>query len=161
MKHSRRQFLKTSSGLFVLPLATQAKAGTSPPPRAYQGLALGDLSSDGVILWSRCNQSATLKVEWSRYDDFRYVQKCPEVDALSSHDYTAKLALKGLPPDQDIFVRAHFQSTKNGKTSERILGKFRTPSLTNALTFICMVGILVVKATHKPDIGGYRMFSEI
>ena len=52
-----------------------------PAPRAYQGLALGDLSSDGVILWSRCNQSATLKVEWSRRLSLRPKVsrgRCPE-----------------------------------------------------------------------------------
>lgn len=163
MKHSRRQFLKTSSGLFVLPLATQARIAANPPPRAYQGLALGDLSSDGVVLWSRCNQMATLKVEWSKYDDFRYVQKCPEVDALSSHDFTTKLAIKDLPPDHDIFVRAHFQSTETGKTSERIFGKFRTPSVapTRSLKFAWSGDLGGQGYGINPDIGGFRIFSEI
>lgn len=160
---SRRHFLKTSSGLFVFPMVGHAKASSSPPPQAYQGLALGDVSTQGVVLWSRCNQAATFSTEWSEYEDFRYTHRCPDVDAQGSSDFTTKLGLSNLPPDRDIYVRSVFRSVSTGKKSEQLRAQFRTPSETSdrALKFAWSGDLCGQGYGINPDIGGYRIFSEI
>lgn len=160
---SRRNFLKTSSGLFVFPFAGQVQAAPTPPPQAYQGLALGDVSTQGVVLWSRCNQAASWSTEWSEYEDFRYTHRCPEVDAQSSSDFTTKLALTDLPPDREIYIRSFFRSISTGKTSEQHHATFRTPGVksSRALKFAWSGDLCGQGYGINPDIGGYRIFSEI
>lgn len=160
---SRRTFLKTSTGLFVLPIGGIAQARSLPAPRCNEGLALGDVSTEGIVLWSRTDQHAQLHAEWSRYEDFRYTHKCPVVDANESADFTAKLAIQGLPDDEDVFVRTYFRSLKTGKKSRQVEGHLRTPSQDGVrpITFAWSGDIGGQGFGINPKIGGYRIFDAI
>ena len=73
-----------------------------------QGLATGDLSLDGIVLWSRTDQLADFVSEWSTHEDFRYAQPCPRVTAHGGEDFTVKLGLKELPNNADILFEGIF-----------------------------------------------------
>ena len=109
---SRRNFLKTSSGLFALPVCSFAANRSATSPEMAEGIALGDISQDGLVLWSRTNQPAHLNVEWSRYEDFRYAHKC------AGHSLNRKLhhkvSIRG-PPRTETFIRAYYRSLHTGK----------------------------------------------
>ena len=160
---SRRHFLKTAAGLFVFPSASLSKPYSRARPTTDSVLALGDLSTDGVVLWSRTNQPATFITEWSTYEDFRYFVRTPSVDAYETQDYTVKLGLKSLPNDTEIFVRSYFLSAVNGKTSERLSARFKTPceSGSRALRFAWSGDLGGQGYGINPEIGGYRIFKEI
>ena len=111
---SRRNFLKTSSGLFALPVCSFAANRSATSPEMAEGIALGDISQDGLVLWSRTNQPAHLNVEWSRYEDFRYAHKCAQVTALNRTTSPQSCPFAGLE-DRDIYIRAYYRSLHTGK----------------------------------------------
>ena len=160
---SRRNFLKTSSGLFALPVCSFAANRSATSPEMAEGIALGDISQDGLVLWSRTNQPAHLNVEWSRYEDFRYAHKCAQVTAFESNDFTTKLSIRGLPEDRDIYIRAYYRSLHTGKTSPLTKGYCRTPPLKGArsLTFAWSGDLGGQGFGINPEIGGYRIFETI
>jgi alkaline phosphatase D len=75
-------------------------------PAAPFGAAVGDVTGDRAIVWSRCDRPARLFVEWSTRESFADARRVPGPAALEADGLTARLDLEGLPPGQDHVPRA-------------------------------------------------------
>ena len=125
----RRQFVQSSlASLAMLPVSGPALiTRDSLRPQIDCGIASGDLSVDGAVVWSKTDRPARMRVEWSTHRDFRSTQTVFGPDALAASDYTAKVGLKGLPEGAEIFYRVSFEDLVTGHRSAPQLGRFRTP----------------------------------
>ena len=94
-------------------------------PRAQWGASAGDVSADRAIIWSRADRLSRMQVEWSTSDTFRDAQRVLGPHATEATDFTGKVDLSGLPPDQEIFYRVTFQDP-SGVAAEPVNGRFRT-----------------------------------
>jgi alkaline phosphatase D len=133
---SRRRFgsqlVQAVTGLGLLPSilrAQQAPAvAITSRPQVVGGVLTGDLSGNSAVILSRCDRPATLLLEASTSESFREVRRVRGPIALDDTDFTAKLALPGLPPDQTIFYRLTFEDLADTKlVSEPVTGSFRSP----------------------------------
>jgi alkaline phosphatase D len=97
-------------------------------PQLPYGVASGDVSGDGAIVWSRSDRAARLLVEYATDENFRNSFRIEGPAALETSDFTARVDLTGLPPGQDIFYRVTFQSLQDPRQfSEPLNGRLRTP----------------------------------
>ena len=131
---SRRAALAGATGLLATPRLVLAQ-GTSPAvitsaatrPQANWGASGGDVSADRGLIWSRADRPARMQVEWSTRESFRDATRIDGPHVTEATDFTGKLDLTGLPPDQDIFYRVRFQDLTDPRNgSEPIQGRFRT-----------------------------------
>lgn len=81
--------------------------------RFEHGVASGDPLQDRVILWTRLtpsDRSARLQVGWEIASDqqFRQVIKSDQVTTSAAQDFTIKVDVTGLKPDQSYFYRFRF-----------------------------------------------------
>ncbi|MFC0386498.1 alkaline phosphatase D family protein [Muricoccus vinaceus] len=96
-------------------------------PRAEWGASAGDVSADRAIIWSRADRTARMQVEWSTSDSFRDARRVMGPHVTEATDFTGKIDLSGLPPDQEVFYRVTFQDpTTPGLAAEPVTGRFRT-----------------------------------
>lgn len=102
------RLLQAQSAPAVVPLD-----GTRP--QMHQGVQLGDPLNGALMLWSRSDRPARLRVEWSLHEDFRQAVRLDGPYALDSSDYTVRQELVGLPPGAEVHVRASFQALDNAR----------------------------------------------
>ena len=125
MPPTRREFLQKSLSAAAFPSIIQSDAGR---PAVPQGVASGDVTAGRAVVWSRTDRPARLIVEYSTTDNFANVMRRVGPAALESTDFTAKLVLTDLPPDQRIFYRVLFQDLGDLRSwSVPQAGSFRTP----------------------------------
>jgi alkaline phosphatase D len=140
---SRRTFLATPTvfGLGViadrLGTARAEAQGTRRAPAAIRraasrpatpsGIASGDVTDDSAIIWSRTDRPCRLYVEWSTRSDFKNARKVRGRLALPGTDYTARVDLRFLPSNQEIFYRVKFVDlTDSNNSSEPLVGHLKT-----------------------------------
>ena len=135
---SRRSFLRRSAAGGAVVLAHGGLPGilraqqapsviTGGRPLTVHGLQTGDVLSDRAIVWSRADRPARMLVEWDRSPSFRHPVRVRGPHALEVTDFTARVDLRELPENQDIFVRVKFQSLDGSREeSEPLLGRFHT-----------------------------------
>ena len=138
---NRRQFLLgsalTGGGLIATEIASKsllAKAVTpgivtsdKMRPTIPYGVASGDITNTGAVIWSRSDRPARAIVEYSTSEAFRDVQRVVGSAALENSDFTARIYLSDLPPGQQIYYRVIFQDLAYTNTySAPYLGTFRT-----------------------------------
>src|SRR2546423_13262687 len=73
------------------------------------GVASGDVSYDSATVWSRCDRSARMVVEWSTTESFRNPRRVIGPMTGEKNDFTAKVDLANLPAGQRIFYRVRFE----------------------------------------------------
>ena len=95
-------------------------------PSITHGVMSGDVAHDGAMIWSRADREAKMLVEWSTSESMSDASAVPALAVGAPSDYTGKLALTGLPSDQDIFYRVTMADLADGTLSEPTLGRFRT-----------------------------------
>ena len=121
------------------------------------GLASGDVSQDSVVLWTRINHEGMLTVYVSTSPDFRKLDiKESHIPALKENDFTAKVTLDGLDPNQQYFYR-----WSTGRIASEI-GTFRTaPEETSATNtqFSWSGDSDVSKIDGKPVFGNWKSLS--
>ena len=98
-----------------------------------QGIAAGDVSADGAVVWSRADRAARMFVEYATTDQFKDVRRLRGPAALESSDFTARTILTGLPPGQRIFYRVLFQDLAD----IRNWSEPQTGSFTRGTTSVC------------------------
>src|SRR5262249_9489113 len=132
---TRRTFLAGSTFGASL-LATRRVHAQAPPvvtpdgarPALPYGVMSGEVAGDRAIVWSRCDRSARMIVEWSTSDRFTDARRVVGPAALEDTDFTARVDLQGLPPGQRIAYRVTFiDLADNRTTSLPVVGSFRTP----------------------------------
>src|SRR5690349_15747691 len=84
----------------------------------YHGVASGDPLPDRVIIWTRvtpADSASNISVVWeiASNEEFQPILKTDSLSASPSRDYTIKVDVDGLQPDQHYYYRFHAL----GKTS--------------------------------------------
>jgi len=118
MVHSfrRRDFLRAAlamgaSAAFASSPARPSTLRWSERRDLYpEGVASGDPTSDGVILWTRRpyadpTVSATLRVEVARDREFRSVVATSRAPVVASEDWTCRVMVAGLRPGEQYWYR--------------------------------------------------------
>jgi alkaline phosphatase D len=107
-------------------------------PNFTHGVQSGDISADGGMIWARADRAARLMVEVSTTESFNNAQLLRGPAAIEAGDFTAKMALQGLPADQDIFYRLQWHDLDNvNSVSEPMVGRMRTaPASKRNITFV-------------------------
>ena len=96
-------------------------------PTFTHGLQSGDMAVDSGVVWVRCDRPSRVHIEAATTESFKEVVHRVWVDALPDSDLTAKVALDGLPPDQEIFYRMVAQNHAEPTVrSAPLVGRFRT-----------------------------------
>jgi alkaline phosphatase D len=128
---TRRALLKTASASAALAglggLARPALSFAAERPQISHGVQSGDVSDASGMVWARADRPSRMLVEVSTTESFRDLRSGVYVDALPETDFTAKLLLEDLPPDQDIFYRLSFQDLSSALFGTPQIGRFRTP----------------------------------
>jgi alkaline phosphatase D len=147
----RRDFV----ALFAAPALAQ-----SGRPQTAQGVQIGDVTAGRAILWSRSDRPARMIVEYSTTESFRDLRTITGPHAIEATDFTARVDLTGLPPDQQIFYRVLFRSLIDGKTlSAPAAGHFRTaPETARNIRFLWSGDTVGQGWGINPDRGGMRIY---
>ncbi|MCA9028205.1 MAG: alkaline phosphatase D family protein [Planctomycetaceae bacterium] len=120
----RRSFLRYLSAVSAIPtisLRSIARAESRPRFQAnpFQlGVASGDPSFDGVVLWTRLapdplngggmtNESVQVKWEVAEQEDFSHVVRRGEAVAVPQLGHSVHVEVNGLEPDRWYFYRFH------------------------------------------------------
>jgi len=137
---SRREFVRrashgTSALLAGMPAVFAANSATAPAMPS--GVASGDVTADGAVIWSRSDRPARMIVEVATDERFRRFDRITGPAGLSQSDFTAKLQLSGLPAGSPIYYRVQFQDLADPRRfSEPATGLFRTaPQSNRNITF--------------------------
>jgi alkaline phosphatase D len=139
---TRRQLLVRSASTAALAglgsLAKPHLSRAADRPQIGCGLQSGDVTTDSAVIWARADRPARMQVECSTEESFKTILRAVSADALPDSDFTSKLLLNGLPPGQDIFYRARFESMdESGIAGETQVGNFRTaPSDRRSISFV-------------------------
>ena len=132
---SRRSFVSLLSGaaagtLFLPRRAPALVASDAERPVIPYGAAVGDVTGDGAVVWSRCDRPARMVVEWSTRGSFADLKRQAGPVATAESGFTARVDLAGLPPDQTIAYRVLFEDPSGGKLrSLPVEGRFRSAAV--------------------------------
>jgi len=142
LRSTRRQFLKGCGGAVALTgfggIAAPYLSRAADRPRIEGGLQSGDVSVDSAVVWGRADRSARMQVEFSTVESFASVFRVLTADALPDSDFTAKILVEGLPPDQDVFYRTSFHDIQQPLIfGDSQVGRFRTaPTQSRSVSFV-------------------------
>lgn len=133
---SRRQTLLGSAALgasVFMPAISRAQSR----PLLTHGVQSGDVAHDGAVIWARADREAQMMVEWSTTESFTDARQLPALPVGQPTDHSGKIALTGLPSDQDIFYRVSMADLSDGVASEPVTGRFRTaPNALRDISFV-------------------------
>lgn len=117
---SRRHFLRLSGALAGSVTLSTALSGCSllhaarpvSPARFDHGVASGDPTSDGLIIWTRAtpleaNSSAPITLNWELALDREFTRpvRSGQLDCSASNDFTVKIDVRELSAGQQYFYR--------------------------------------------------------
>jgi alkaline phosphatase D len=98
-------------------------------------------------------------VEYATTESFQNVQRVRGPLATAASDFTARVDVLGLRPDQKIFFRAMFESQDGRSTSEPSTGSFRTaPDGRRDVRFLWSADTVGQGFGINPDLGGMRIY---
>jgi alkaline phosphatase D len=129
---SRRSFLSLLSGaaagtLFAARRAPALVTSDAARPAIPYGAAVGDVSGDGAVVWSRSDRPARMLVEWSTRGSFADVRRQFGPLASPETGFTARVELSGLPRGQTIAYRVRFQDPADSRSlSLPVEGRFQS-----------------------------------
>ena len=155
----RRVMQAVGAGLLLPGLAPAVMASVKDRPVLTDGVQSGDVQGDRAMIWSRSDRPARMVVEWDTRSQFSNPRRfiSPMVDARS--DFTARVELTGLPRDQAIFYRVHFEDAQSGVASEPWLGHLRSvPQFKRNIRFVWSGDTVGQGFGINPDIGGMRIY---
>ena len=168
----RRTFFRRSLALgaasCVVRPAAAAPFGQAPAilvqessrPAIPQGVAAGDVTAGRALIWSRADRAARMFVEYDTSDRFGSPLRVEGPAALETSDFTARVALTGLPAGQRIFYRVLFQDLADiRRWSLPAAGSFRTAGDTSRNVTIAWSADTVGQGWGiNPDWGGLRLY---
>lgn len=145
--------------LMLIPMLLPTRA-LGAAPELTHGVAIGDVTSDSVIVWGRCSRAATLVVEAKATGAAAGGRAVTgQARTKVESDYTAQITLKSLRADQPykVIVACTDKKGARGKTE---IATFRTahrPDRSRAISFI--VGADLGGQTYcRLKDGGYQIF---
>jgi len=86
---------------------TPAATATPTPSEAAftHGVASGDVTDTGVILWTRVDAAAEVTAEVASDGQFEQVVASEKLQARAENDFVVKASIEGLDPDASYFYR--------------------------------------------------------
>ena len=155
----RRLVQAVSAGLLLPGLAPAVLASVKDRPQLTDGVQSGDLLGDRAMVWSRSDRPARMVVEWDTSSMFRNPRRLVSPLADQRSDFTARVELSGLPADQAIFYRVHFEDAQSGVASEPWFGHLRSvPQQRRDIRFVWSGDTVGQGFGINPDIGGMRIY---
>ena len=155
----RRLVQAVSAGLLLPGLAPAVLASVKDRPQLTDGVQSGDLLGDRAMVWSRSDRPARMVVEWDTTSMFRNPRRLVSPLADQRSDFTARVELSGLPTDQAIFYRVHFEGAQSGVASEPWFGHLRSvPQQRRDIRFVWGGDTVGQGFGINPDIGGMRIY---
>ena len=155
----RRLVQAVSAGLLLPGLAPAVLASVKDRPQLTDGVQSGDLLGDRAMVWSRSDRPARMVVEWDTSSMFRNPRRLVSPMADQRSDFTARVELSGLPADQAIFYRVHFEDAQSGVASEPWFGHLRSvPQQRRDIRFVWSGDTVGQGFGINPDIGGMRIY---
>jgi alkaline phosphatase D len=134
-------------------------AAAQARPQLSDGIQIGDPLRDRAIVWARADRSSRLLVEYDTTESFQNIQRVRGPLATAGSDFTARVDVLGLPPDQKIFFRAMFESQDGRSTSEPSTGSFRTaPDGRRDVRFLWSADTVGQGFGINADLGGMRIY---
>ncbi len=163
---SRRTLLEGLAGTAVWAWTGRAPAKITSRrdiPKLPDGVASGDRSQNGTVIWSRADRPSRMWVEWSTHEDFRTIQKVRGPDVLADSGFSGRIALRELPRADSIFYRVIFESLETGALSERGVGRFRplNQSHRGPMSFAWSGDVGGQGFGINPEMGGMGIFNAI
>jgi alkaline phosphatase D len=163
---NRREFLY--GGVAALRLAQSGAPSivVRDPQRPSMpcGVATGDVTAGRAIVWSRTDRPARMIVEYSTTASFRDIRRIVGPAALEDTDFTARVDLTELPPNQRISYRVSFQSLSDLRASSAPLeGSFLTPDerVEREVTFAFSADTVGQGWGIDPARGGFATYAAI
>lgn len=133
---NRRQALLGTAAMGAT-LAMPSISRAQSRPVLTHGIQSGDVAHDGAVIWARADRESKMMVEWSTTESFAQAHALPGLDVGVPSDFTGKMALTGLPSDQDIYYRVVMDNLADNTASEPLIGKFRTaPNALRDVSFV-------------------------
>lgn len=168
----RRAVLRSvagASGILASPwLAAKAWAQASPArviaeahrPALAKGTMSGDVAHDRAMVWSATDRPSRMLVQWDTTPRFANPRFVAGPMALGVTDYTARVDLTALPPDQTIFYRVQFQDAARPRvSSDWAQGSFQSaPAARRQVRVIWSADTGGQGFGINPDMGGMRMY---
>lgn len=94
-----------SAAVLVLALVAVSCGEEEPPVVFSDGVASGDVTSAGVVLWTRVDREADLTVELATDREFEQVVGEGQAVAVADADFTAAVTVDGLQPGTQYYYR--------------------------------------------------------
>jgi alkaline phosphatase D len=153
-RQTRRQFLRDAAIVAAAPAIVVADAAR---PQLPSGVASGDVTSSGAVLWSRSDRPSRMVVEYATTESLRNPSRVAGPEARAGNDFITKLNLTGLPAGQRIFYRVTYHA---GRTmSEPVTGSFQTaPAGPRAVSFVFSADTCGQGWGINPEWGGLRLY---
>ncbi len=122
------------------------------------GVSTGDVTPTSVVVWSRANQAATMKVRYQPAAGAGASAREVAGRSQQSTDFTAKVKIEGLAPDTLYRLDVWFESGK--KRSDAGTGLFRTAPAADQMRPIRFIwsGDLAGQRYCRREGVGYRIF---
>jgi len=140
-----------------------AEDASKGPPTLQYGVASGDITHSTAIVWSRCDRSARMFVEYAISADFQATRRVGPVTATADSDFTAKVELTNLPHGQLVFYRVWFRDDAD-RLSPATEGRLRTAPAPNekAEVYFAWSGDTVGQGFGiNPAWGGLKIYEAI
>ncbi|WP_040525535.1 alkaline phosphatase D family protein [Gordonia effusa] len=169
---SRRSVLRGAAvGAFLIPaggvLAACGPSGESGSastslvrnrPTLTHGVAVGDVTTSGALVWARSDKPATLIVETSATESFANARKVRGPEVGPGSDGTGRVQVAGLEPGKLIHYRVTPEGD-GGAVGEPVTGTFTTaPSGATDIRFVWSGDVVGQGWGINPDIGGMKIF---
>lgn len=120
---TRRTFNSTALGSLLLPMFSRA----AERPLLTTGIASGDVSTDGAVIWARSDRPARLWVDVAADDSFSSFTRYQGGAALPDTDGNSKAVIAGLEAGKDWFYRVQFESLETANLfGDSSTGHFHT-----------------------------------
>jgi alkaline phosphatase D len=128
-------------------------------PGFPSGVQSGDVLADRGMVWARSDRAARMWVEWSTTASFANARKLRGPYALEATDFTARIDLSGLPPNQEVFYRVTWEDLAGGAFSEPRTGHFRTaPTTKRDIRFLWSGDTVGQGWGINEDFGGMKIY---
>ena len=157
---SRRVFLSTTlkaAGGFALAPALVRQDGARPG--VPYGAAVGDVSGNRAVIWSKTDRPAQMFVEWATTESFQGARRVRGPATGAAAGYTGRVDLQGLPRDQRIFYRVLFEDASLRNQSLASHGSFLSaPSGPRDVSFAWSADTVGQGWGINTEWGGLRMY---
>ena len=162
---NRRQFLRAGAvgGAALVAFPGGAPAFVRSRPVLTHGIQSGDVTARSGVVWVRADRPSRMLVEVARTPRFRDSRVIEGPILTPDSDFTGKVELDALRPGRETFYRVTLQDLDDPALIGRpAIGSFRTAPLGRRdVSFVWSADLAGQGWGINPDLGGYRIFSEM